>query len=225
MGDAPRILIIDDEPNVRLMFRTTLEAAGHVVAEADTGEKGLMRLQEFPADLVLLDLQMPEMDGMEVLRRLRAARSTVPVVIVTAHGSVPNAVQALKLGAIDFLSKPLSPDALRRVVAEVVARHASARTEPAAAPARPAARSDLFAESLRQAKRALNRCEFDQADFYLRQAIVCDDRSVEARDLWVVLQKARHEDEQTPFRALRSLFPVGRPRAADSRDPSRGSTP
>ena len=114
MRHDAHILIVDDEPNVRLVFRTTLESSGYKTSSAEDGETALMWLENTHFDLVLLDLQMPVMDGMEVLEGLREAGKDVPVVIVTAHGSVPNAVQAMKLGAIDFLSKPLSPDRLRR---------------------------------------------------------------------------------------------------------------
>ena len=122
MSPVKRILIIDDEPNVRLMFRTALESAGHEVVESEGGEQGLRRLRQSPADLVLLDLQMPTMGGMEVLRRLRSDENLVPVVIITAYGSVPDAVEAMKLGAIDFLAKPITPDALRKVVVQVLER-------------------------------------------------------------------------------------------------------
>ena len=110
MTGAARILIVDDEPNVRLVFRTALEAVGYAVDEVADGGAALDRLRESPADLVLLDLQMPRLDGMATLARLREAGDDVPVVIITAHGSVPDAVAAMKLGAIDFLAKPLTPD-------------------------------------------------------------------------------------------------------------------
>src|SRR2546430_1882324 len=130
MDRTDRILIVDDEPNVRLMFRTALEFAGYAVDEAAGGEAALDRLRDGGADLVLLDLQMPEIGGMEVLERLREAGNDVPVAIVTAHGSIPDAVAAMKLGAIDFLTKPLKPGALRKLVGEVLARHAEAESGP-----------------------------------------------------------------------------------------------
>src|SRR3954470_9520448 len=98
-----RILIVDDEPNVRLVFHTTLEASGYTVTEAEDGEKALVWSGNTPFDLVLLDLKMPNIDGMEVLESLRETGNDVPVVIITAHGNVPHAVHAMKLGAIDFL--------------------------------------------------------------------------------------------------------------------------
>ena len=140
MSDNAHILIVDDEPNVRLVFRTALESAGYVLSMAEDGRgRAWMSWGGRTADLVLLDLQMPGMDGMETLRRLREAGDEVPVVIVTAHGSVPDAVEAMKLGAIDFLSKPLSPDTLRAVVAEVLA--AARRVTSGMRPPGPRARS------------------------------------------------------------------------------------
>jgi DNA-binding response OmpR family regulator len=85
-------LIVEDDPNVRLVFRTALESNEYLLSTAKDGETALRYLKHDPADLVLLDLQMPEMGGMEVLRRLREAGNAVPVVIVTAYDSVPNVV-------------------------------------------------------------------------------------------------------------------------------------
>ena len=127
MNKTARILIVDDEPNVRLMFRTTLVAVGYDVAEAEDGEAALAALRgSGPFDLVFLDLRMPLVDGMATLRRMRDEGLLVPVVIVTAHGSVPDAVEAMKLGAIDFIQKPVRPEELREVAAEVIRRHAAA---------------------------------------------------------------------------------------------------
>ena len=90
--DAPkRILIVDDEPNVRLVFRTALEATGYLVTEAADGDAALAQLRKLPTDLILLDLKMPVVDGMETLRRLRDAGDETPVVVVTANGSVTTA--------------------------------------------------------------------------------------------------------------------------------------
>jgi DNA-binding NtrC family response regulator len=159
-------LIVEDEPHVRLVFRTSLESGDLRVALSEDGETALRWLQREPFDLVLLDLRMPGIDGMEVLRRLRGAGNDVPVVVITAHDSVPNVVQAMKLGAIDFLSKPMSPESLRRVVAEVLARHPRDVPAPAHATATPAPR-----DMLSSAKRALNHRLFYRAEPLLREAI------------------------------------------------------
>ena len=198
MRAASKILIVDDEPNVRLMFRTTLEASRYDVSTAVDGEAALKSLEHFPADLVLLDLQMPGMGGMEVLRRLRDAGNDVPVVIVTAHGSIPDAVDAMKLGAIDFLSKPLTPDVLRRVVSEVIERHAPAPPvleTPAPRTAHPTVVTvGPTAIDLTGVKRALNRREFDRAATLLEEALDVDPDSTEALTLMGVLLESRGQD-------------------------------
>jgi DNA-binding NtrC family response regulator len=206
MSAGKHVLIIDDEPNVRLVFRTTLQSCGYTLSTADNGESALRWLKESPFDLVLLDLQMPGMTGMEVLRKLRAESNDVPVVIVTAHGSVPHAVEAMKLGAIDFLSKPLSPEELRRVVADVLARHA-----PKPEPARPRADSEpespeiQFHAILVRAKRALNRRAFEEAEVLLNQAIALKDSSAEAHNLMGVLHEMRN-DHDASYREYRAAL-------------------
>ena len=125
MDPKKRILIVDDEPNVRLVLATALESVGYQVDRGRGRGEGARATDcrcTRASTWSLLDLQMPRMDGMELLARLRDSGSIVPVVILTAHGSIPEAVAAMKLGAIDFLTKPITPEALRRVVAEVIAR-------------------------------------------------------------------------------------------------------
>ena len=197
MGLARQILIVDDEPNVRLVFRTTLESTGAELAAAEDGEAALVWLKDHRADLVLLDLQMPRVGGMVVLERLRAIGNDVPVIIITAHGSIPDAVAAMKLGAIDFLSKPLTPDALRRAVADVLDRD---RDRPEAdllaskPPGKPASTTNgSFAGSLRDAKHAINRRHFSDAEALLRQAITINPRSAEAHNLMGVLHESKGE--------------------------------
>ena len=132
MNGAALVLIVDDEPSIRLMFRTALQTAGYDTAEAGDGAAALAWLKGSSADVMLLDLKMPALDGMETLRRMRDAGHDTAVVIVTAHGSIPDAVAAMKLGAVDFLTKPVTPEVLRKVVAEVISRHR--KPEPKAAP-------------------------------------------------------------------------------------------
>jgi DNA-binding response OmpR family regulator len=196
MGSSYRILIVEDEPNVRLVFRTALESNEYLLATAADGEMALRYLNHDPADLVLLDLQMPGMGGMEVLRRLREAGNAVPVVIVTAHDGVPNVVQAMRLGAIDFVSKPITPEALRKVVAEVLARHAAAPKAARPAPTQDSAVEPSSEDRLARAKQALNRREFDHAEEFLRQAITSNGFPIaEAHYLMGILHEIR--DEQT----------------------------
>jgi DNA-binding response OmpR family regulator len=214
MDQAHCILIVDDEPNVRLVVRTALEAARYRVIEAEDGSAALARLQKNPhaCDLVVLDLLMPRMDGMEFLRALRANEMTVPVVILTAHGSIPEAVEAMKLGAIDFLTKPITPDALRRAVAEVIERHTPAPdaiVPPPRVDTAPPDRSRELAFDLARAKRAINRGQFAEAESLLRELIAIAPKSTEAHELLNRLLILKEQEERGSYRILRDWFPGG----------------
>src|SRR5438270_7460373 len=106
----PRILVIDDEAPIRDSLKMTLEYEGYEFMGAATGQEGLATAERDAPDLVLLDVKMPGMDGLEVLDRLRAANDTLPVVVVSGHGTISTAVEATKKGAFDFIEKPFASD-------------------------------------------------------------------------------------------------------------------
>lgn len=113
-----RVLIIDDEENIRQMLRLTLETAAYEVGEAGDGMETFAILGGDPAwDVILLDQRLPIMEGTEVLRRLKVLAPQARIVMMTAFASVELAVEAMKLGATDFLRKPLTPDMVRNAVA------------------------------------------------------------------------------------------------------------
>jgi two-component system response regulator AtoC len=103
------ILIIDDQPSVRFGLRSLLEAEGYRVMEAEDGQQALALLTENAPQLILLDLRLPDTDGLDLLPRIKAIDDDVPVIILTAHGTIETAIRALKSGAENFLTKP--PDA------------------------------------------------------------------------------------------------------------------
>jgi two-component system, NtrC family, nitrogen regulation response regulator NtrX len=105
-----RILVIDDEAAIRDSLRMTLEYEGYEFIGAATGQEGLALAEREAPDLVLLDVKMPGMDGIEVLDRLRAMNDTLPVVVVSGHGTISTAVEATKKGAFDFIEKPFASD-------------------------------------------------------------------------------------------------------------------
>src|SRR5215470_10135360 len=102
----PRILVIDDDAGIRESLRMTLEYDGYDVAGAATGQEGLALVEREAPDLVLLDVKMPGMDGLDVLTRLHSMHETLPVVMISAHGTPSSAVEAIRKGALDFLEKP-----------------------------------------------------------------------------------------------------------------------
>ena len=116
MIPQPTVLIIDDEPAHRLMVRVVLGDAGFKVLEADNGPAGLATLRSKSVDVVLLDMRMPGMSGQEVLQRLHEEGNFPPVIMLTAFGNVGSAVEAMKIGAWDYLTKPTDNDELLAVV-------------------------------------------------------------------------------------------------------------
>ena len=116
------VLVLDDEKNIRLTVRRCLEGAGLSVDEALNGEEAFTLLAGKAYGLLLLDLKLPGMDGMEVLRRVRIEYQQLPVIIISAHGSIQTAVQAMKSGALDFLEKPFTPNDLRQVVLKALGK-------------------------------------------------------------------------------------------------------
>jgi two-component system KDP operon response regulator KdpE len=112
---AGRILVIDDEPQIRRIMRTTLSGAGYEVDDARTGEEGLDKMGVFRPDLVLLDINMPGMDGITICRALRTDAS-VAIIMLTVRNSEADKVAALDAGADDFVAKPFSmPELLARI--------------------------------------------------------------------------------------------------------------
>jgi two-component system response regulator PilR (NtrC family) len=132
-----RILVVDDEESMREFLRIMLEKEGHVVATAEDGEAGLHQAVHRGSDLVISDIRMPRLDGVGLLTRLREYGLETPVILVTAYASRDAAIQAMKQGAFDYITKPFKIDEIRLVVhralAEAERRHRAEAATPAAA--------------------------------------------------------------------------------------------
>ena len=115
------ILIIDDEPGIRTVLRDVLEDEGYTVLAAEDGTQGLAELAASSVDLVFLDVWLPNMGGIEVLKRIREQYPDVEVIMISGHANISLAVQATKMGAFDFLEKPLSLDRTMTVVRNAIA--------------------------------------------------------------------------------------------------------
>src|ERR1051326_7785241 len=116
------VLIIDDEASIRESLQTLLEVEGFTVDVAGSGEEGLSRIAEQPMDLILLDLALPERNGMEILRDIRDRDPLLPVIMITAYGTVENAVSAMQAGASNFVQKPWDNEKLLADVRAIVGR-------------------------------------------------------------------------------------------------------
>ena len=113
---VPKILIIDDEKHLCWALEKAMRQEGYQALSALSGQKGLELIKEEVPSLVILDLKMPEMDGLEVLRRAREILPGLPVIMLTAHGTIETAIEAMKMGAVDYLTKPFDLEELKIVV-------------------------------------------------------------------------------------------------------------
>jgi CheY-like chemotaxis protein len=126
MRDKP-VLIVDDEKNIRLALSRSLEILGVETESTQDGEEALAKLREKEFGLILLDIRMPGMDGMEVLRQVRESSPDIRIIILTAYGTIELAVEAMKLGADDFIQKPFVPEQIRERVARLIDREHGGR--------------------------------------------------------------------------------------------------
>lgn len=139
---SPTILVVDDEPGIRRILVSFLRASSYTTLEAGTGAEAIARFRAAPPDLVLLDIGLPDVDGLEVLRQMRMS-ADVPTVLVTARAEEMDKLIGLSVGADDYITKPFSP---REVVARVAA--VLRRAAPVVAPAHAAPDPPLRFESL-----------------------------------------------------------------------------
>jgi UDP-3-O-acyl N-acetylglucosamine deacetylase len=153
VGDRPvssvhgeRILVVDDDAGVLRSVEAVLRDEGFDVVAVGGGRDAVAAVERWSPDLVLLDVWMPDLDGIEVLERIRSRRKHLPVVIVSGHGTVELAVKATRLGAVDFIEKPFSIDGLLSSVRRALGRVSNAEADsPRAAPGRPQAQPTRWA--------------------------------------------------------------------------------
>src|SRR5580692_6994153 len=128
---VPRVLVVDDEPNIRELVQVALKFHGCSVTTAVNGSDALRQAEASPPDLIVLDVMLPDMDGFEVCRRLRAGGNEVPVIFLTARDTSSDTVTGLALGGDDYVAKPFSVEALAARVRAVLRR--ASRSSPAQA--------------------------------------------------------------------------------------------
>jgi len=124
MSSAMQIMVVDDEENICEALAAWFQKDGYRVETAGSGPEALERMQQKPCDVYLVDIKMPGMDGLELLARLKERQPDVDVIMITAHGSIQTAVEAMKRGACDYLCKPFDPDQLSLLMERVIASKA-----------------------------------------------------------------------------------------------------
>ncbi len=200
--DKKSVLIVDDEKNIRLTLSQALEALELHIDTAINGEEALGKLEGRHFGLILLDLKMPGMDGMEVLRRVRQMRPDIKVVIITAHGTIESATEAMKLGAVDFIQKPFSPKEIRDLVTKVLDRDKIAGEK-----------AKGYEQHVELAKKCIGQRKLDAAREHVRQAIAADATKPEALNLLGILLEISGNklEAQKNYRAALALDPTYKP--------------
>jgi two-component system, OmpR family, alkaline phosphatase synthesis response regulator PhoP len=208
------ILIVDDEKNIRLALSQSLETLGVESDTAADGEEAFSKLNEKDFGLILLDIRMPGMDGMEVLRRVRGIRPDIRVIMITAFGTIESAVEAMKLGAVDFLQKPFDPEEIRGLVSRVMDREKLEEQK-----------LRDYSSYIEFAKKCIGDRRFEPAVESVRKAIFTDPGRPEAFNLLGALMEIQGDrlEAQKNYRAALSLDPSYEPaiknlnRSTDSR--------
>ncbi|MEU3606228.1 response regulator transcription factor [Streptomyces sp. NPDC035033] len=183
-NESERILVVDDEPAVREALRRSLAFEGYATREAVDGVDALAAMESYAPDLVVLDVQMPRMDGLTAARRIRAAGSTVPILMLTARDTVGDRVTGLDAGADDYLVKPFELDELFARIRALLRR--SSYAAPSAAAAHP--EDVLVFEDLRMdlATREVTRggrpVELTRTEFTLLEMFLAHPRQVLTRE-------------------------------------------
>lgn len=158
-----KVLIVDDEKNIRLTLSKCLQYINLEVDEAINGEEALEMFSPEKYDLIILDLKMQGMDGLEVLKRIREKDLQTPVIIVTAHGTVDVAVDAMKLGAADFMQKPFTPKEIQKNVTDILNR---TNLEPE--------KIENYDSHLQYARQLIIKKEYDEAMELLKKAVAIE---------------------------------------------------
>ncbi|MEU9297771.1 response regulator transcription factor [Streptomyces sp. NPDC048266] len=182
-NEAERILIVDDEPAVREALRRSLAFEGYGTQDAVDGLDALARMESYAPDLVVLDVQMPRMDGLTAARRIRASGSTVPILMLTARDTVGDRVTGLDAGADDYLVKPFELDELFARIRALLRRSSYAAATAAAADTDVLAFEDLRMDlATREVTRGGRTVELTRTEFTLLEMFLAHPRQVLTRE-------------------------------------------
>ncbi|WP_019509331.1 response regulator [Pleurocapsa sp. PCC 7319] len=196
-----KILVVDDDKNIRRTVSMALESLDYFVHTAFDGKDAMVQLTNDRYDLIITDLKMPGMNGMELLQEAISKYPEIKIVLISAHGTVDNAVEAMKLGAVDFLQKPFTPKELRNLVHNVLETEDSVES------------ASEYKSSLKSAKNSARQRDFNNAVAQAKKAIGSDPSKPEAFDFLGRLQETLGDFDSAikNYRVAISLDPTYKP--------------
>lgn len=196
------ILVVDDEKNIRLTVSKALESVVEKVETAVNGEEALLKFKEKDYFLVFLDMKMPGLNGMEVLKKIKESWPVTRVVIITAYGTINSAVEAMKLGAIDFIQKPFTPSEIRDLVNTIIKREDIIESS-----------TSSYSDLVELTKRYITDTKFEQAQNYAKKALSMDPGKPEAYNLIGVLNELQNNlfEAKKYYRAALDIDPTYKP--------------
>ncbi|KXS47923.1 MAG: response regulator receiver protein [Halanaerobium sp. 4-GBenrich] len=199
-----KVLIVDDEKNIRLTLKTALSKAGYEVETAVNGEDGLTKLKEEEIPVVLLDMKMPGMDGIQFLKEVTDKDIATKVIMITGYSSVETAVETLKLGAVDYLRKPFKPEEIISIVEDVFERHEIENSEKEV---------ESFDDYIMLAKNAINKRDFSKAKEMLQEATSLNSEKPEPFNFLGIIYEMQHKQAEAMkmYRAALALDPGYKP--------------
>ncbi|MFO7814564.1 MAG: response regulator [Halanaerobiales bacterium] len=203
MSKGKKILIIDDEKNIRFTLKKSLENDYNIVT-AVNGEDGIEKFSNEDFDLVLLDMKLPGVNGIDTLKQIKEEDQKANIVIITGFGSVDSAVETMKLGAIDYLNKPFTPEEIKEIVNEVISREQLELKED---------ELESYDDYLKFAKSCINNQELEKGYEYLQEAVSLDTSKPEAFNLLGVILEYKNKPlkAQKQYRAALALDPSYKP--------------
>ncbi|MFR9018947.1 MAG: response regulator [Fusobacterium sp.] len=205
---AKKILIVDDERNIRTTLKMCLSGEGYEIETAVNGEDGLEKAEQDKYDLIFLDIKMPGMNGMEVLEELRNRENKTNIIIMTAYGTIEDAVKAMKLHAVDFIPKPFTPDEIRETAKKVFERENLEESK-----------LRTFEDYVEFAKLNIITNNFEKAEEILKQAVGKDPSSPVTHNLLGVISEYKGDilQAQKYYRAALALDPTYKPAESNIR--------
>ena len=191
-----KILIVDDEKNIRISLKKCLTSEGYHTDLACDGEEALNIVKNNKYDLILMDFQMPKSTGLQVLQAIRQEGIVTRVIMMTAYGTVDIAVESMKLGAVDFISKPFTVKKIKDIVKEALSKENSVLRK-----------DKTTKEYIQQARNAILKNDLEEARTYLKEALINDTSSAEIENLLGVVEEKSNNRQlaQKYYRAALSL--------------------